>query len=196
MLQPSIMAEALAEHWQGSGPRSLLDVGSGDGTFMLRVARRLAARWPDVTVTLLDQQNIVSGSTRKAFAALGWKAEPVHADVFEISGASASKSRRPHRQLGSSSLLTRTIDTSAVPGSTIDATSRGLPAPTLPVRAANQPSALADRMQRSSARGRDSKRARGISGKGTFRIVANARSLGTPRRCSKAIHALSRGSAS
>src|SRR5262249_47022298 len=41
----------LAEHWQGSGPRSLLDVGSGDGTFMLRVARRLAARWPDVTVT-------------------------------------------------------------------------------------------------------------------------------------------------
>jgi hypothetical protein len=83
MLQSSIMAEALAEHWRGSGPRSLLDVGSGDGTFILRVARRLATRWPNVTVTLLDQQNIVSGSTRKAFAALGWKAEPVHADVFE-----------------------------------------------------------------------------------------------------------------
>jgi len=83
MLQSSIMAEALANHWRGSGPRSLLDVGSGDGAFMLRVARRLAARWPDVTVTLLDQQNIVSGSTRNAFAALGWKAEPVRADVFE-----------------------------------------------------------------------------------------------------------------
>ena len=83
MLQSSIMAEALAKHWRGSGPRSLLDVGSGDGTFMLRVARRLAARWPDVRVTLLDQQNIVSGSTREAFAAVGWKAEPVRADVFE-----------------------------------------------------------------------------------------------------------------
>src|SRR5262249_3633635 len=63
-------------------------------------------------------------------------------------------------------------------------------APTLQVRAANQPPALADRMQRSGARGRDSKRSRGLSRKGTFRIVANVRSLGAPRRCSKAIHAL------
>lgn len=83
MLQSSIMAEALAKRWLRGNPHSLLDLGSGDGTFMLRVARRLAARWPDVTVTLLDQQKIVSDSTREAFAALGWKAEPVRADVFE-----------------------------------------------------------------------------------------------------------------
>ena len=81
--QSGIMAGALARYWSQSAPRTLLDLGSGDGTFMLRVARRLASRWPDVTVTLLDQQNIVSGGTREAFAALGWKAEPVRADVFE-----------------------------------------------------------------------------------------------------------------
>src|SRR5438477_540364 len=39
--------------------------------------------WGGLTVTLLDQQAIVSGSTRDAFAALGWKAEPVRADVLE-----------------------------------------------------------------------------------------------------------------
>lgn len=83
MLQPGIMAQALAKHWTRGNPRSLLDLGSGDGAFMLRVARRLAARWPEVTVALLDQQNIVSDCTLKAFAALGWKAEPVRADTFD-----------------------------------------------------------------------------------------------------------------
>jgi SAM-dependent methyltransferase len=83
MLQSNIMEEALSKHWLRNNPRSLLDIGCGDGTFMLRVARRLAARWPDVAVTLLDQQNIVSDATRQAFAALGWKAEPVRADAFE-----------------------------------------------------------------------------------------------------------------
>jgi hypothetical protein len=90
--QSRIMADALAGHWSQSDPSTLLDLGSGDGTFMLRVARRLAPRWRGVTVTLLDQQNIVSRSTREAFTALGWEAEPVRADVFSyLAGMRGSK---------------------------------------------------------------------------------------------------------
>ncbi len=83
ILQSGIMANALTERWTHNTPRTLLDLGSGDGTFMLSVARRLAGRWPNVTVTLLDQRNIVSNETRDAFAALNWKAQPIAADVFD-----------------------------------------------------------------------------------------------------------------
>jgi hypothetical protein len=62
----------------------MVDLGSGDGQFMLQVARRLAPRWRDVSVVLLDQQNIVSQATRAGFAALGWRVEPTSADVFDF----------------------------------------------------------------------------------------------------------------
>jgi 2-polyprenyl-3-methyl-5-hydroxy-6-metoxy-1,4-benzoquinol methylase len=77
------MAKALLAH-APSAPRTIIDLGSGDGQFMLAVARRLAPRWSGVTVVLLDQQNIVSQATRAGFAALGWRAEPTSADVFNF----------------------------------------------------------------------------------------------------------------
>lgn len=83
ILQSGIMAKAITEQWTHNSPRTLLDLGSGDGTFLLSVARRLAARWPGVNVTLLDQRDIVSDATREAFATLGWRAQTVSADVFE-----------------------------------------------------------------------------------------------------------------
>ena len=82
ILQSGIMAKAITERWTGDPPRALLDLGSGDGTFMLSIARRLVAHWPGVTITLLDQRDIVSTDTREAFATLGWKAQTVSADVF------------------------------------------------------------------------------------------------------------------
>ena len=84
VLQTGIMAPILARQWEAATPpRRMLDVGAGDGTFSLGVARRLAARWPGVTITLLDRQSIVAPRTRDAFAALGWKAETVAADVLD-----------------------------------------------------------------------------------------------------------------
>jgi len=77
------MAKALLAH-AASAPQHIVDLGSGDGQFMLAVARRLAPRWSGVTVVLLDQQNIVSQATRAGFAALGWRAEPTSADVFDF----------------------------------------------------------------------------------------------------------------
>src|SRR5258708_9418552 len=82
VLQTGVMAPILARQWPPASPppRTILDLGAGDGTFSLSVARRLAARWGGVTITLLDRQNIVSQETRDAFAALGGKAETVTGD--------------------------------------------------------------------------------------------------------------------
>jgi Methyltransferase domain len=77
------MAAALVKH-APSAPRTIVDLGAGDGQFMLAVARRLAPRWSGVTVVLLDQQNIVSLATRAGFAKLGWRVEPTSADVFSF----------------------------------------------------------------------------------------------------------------
>jgi Methyltransferase domain len=75
----------------GRQPRTIVDLGCGDGRAMLRVARRLAPHfWRDVTVILQDRQNIVSVATSEAFAALGWHAETVSADVFDFLDRAAS----------------------------------------------------------------------------------------------------------
>jgi hypothetical protein len=80
MRQQTIMAQLL---WPLAAPRRLADLGSGDGRFLLGVARRMAAHWPGVTALLVDRQDIVSPQTRAGFAALGWKCESVIADIFE-----------------------------------------------------------------------------------------------------------------
>lgn len=79
-----VMARALLKHWGSAAPREIVDLGGGDGAFMLRVAQRLAPRWRDVTVRLVDQQDIVSGKVRNGFAALHWNIQTIRADVFEV----------------------------------------------------------------------------------------------------------------
>ena len=86
ILQAGIMAPIALRQWTRERPHTILDLGCGDGTFMLSVARRPAPRWADVTVTLLDRQSIVSRATLDAFAALGWKADTVAADVLDHLG--------------------------------------------------------------------------------------------------------------
>jgi hypothetical protein len=87
MLQAGIMTRILAEGCRDRRPRAILELGAGDGTFMLTVARRLAPRWPGVSLKLLDRQCIVSDATLKQFHALGWQAEPVRSDAFDFLAA-------------------------------------------------------------------------------------------------------------
>jgi len=84
MLQSGIMARALLVHHSAKVPRTILDIGSGDGTFMLRVAQLLAPRWSGVSVVMLDQKNIVSNATRDGFAALRWSVQTIVGDMFEL----------------------------------------------------------------------------------------------------------------
>jgi Methyltransferase domain len=82
MLQRAVMARAIVRHLNDVKPRSLLDLGTGDGTFLLSVVRRLSPRWSGVHAVLLDRVNIVSDATREAFNSLGWSIEVVAEDVF------------------------------------------------------------------------------------------------------------------
>ena len=85
MRHHSLMSAALQTHWNGPAPGRLIELGAGDGNFLLRVAQRAAFRRPNLNVTLLDLRNIVRPQTIAAFQALGWRAEAVAADVFDWS---------------------------------------------------------------------------------------------------------------
>ena len=64
-------------------PRVLVDLGSGDGLFILSVAKQLAPRWRGVRVLIADQRDLIRGETRDRFTALGWSCESLVGDVFD-----------------------------------------------------------------------------------------------------------------
>jgi hypothetical protein len=58
----------------------IADLGGGDGTLMLAVARRL--RCHDVSLALVDRAPILERATARALAGLGWKAIPEQCDAL------------------------------------------------------------------------------------------------------------------
>lgn len=74
-----LMTRALS----GRPPQSIVELGSGDGTLLLKVARRFATRWKPARVVLVDRQAAVAPATTAAFASLSWPIEFAHMDVFE-----------------------------------------------------------------------------------------------------------------
>jgi hypothetical protein len=83
MLHDRIVARALAKGAH-SKPRTIIEIGAGDGAFMLSVARLVATRWQRVEVTLLDRQEAVRKDVGTKFAALGWQLRVVTSDVFDF----------------------------------------------------------------------------------------------------------------
>lgn len=79
----SIMLRALDRATASSPPRTILELGAGDGSLMLRLARRRAARWPGVNLTLLDRLDLVDATTLKGFDDVGWTPNVVAMDLFE-----------------------------------------------------------------------------------------------------------------
>ena len=64
-------------------PLRLLELGAGDGSLALRLARALAPGWPSAELTLLDRQALIAPATGIAFAHLGWTLRPLIVDAFE-----------------------------------------------------------------------------------------------------------------
>jgi len=63
-------------------PLRILELGAGDGSLLLGVARSLAPGLPPVQLSLLDRQNIVTAGTLAGFAELGWSAQVQVDDVL------------------------------------------------------------------------------------------------------------------
>lgn len=66
----------------------VLELGAGDGTLMLGVARAVAPWWPPVELTLLDRQGLVDRETIAGFAGLGWSTGVDVVDALDWAGAS------------------------------------------------------------------------------------------------------------
>ncbi|MER9654202.1 class I SAM-dependent methyltransferase [Mesorhizobium sp. M0152] len=82
MFQAPIMASLLRK-FVPKPPRRMLEIGAGDGTFMLKLARRMARHWHGVELTMLDRVGLATPGLRADFDRLGWKLESITADVFD-----------------------------------------------------------------------------------------------------------------
>ena len=78
-------------------PLRVLEIGAGDGTLLLGVARLLTPNWPRVQLTLLDRQPVVNAATLSAYARMGWAATVQAADVLDWAAA-AGVSAQPSTQ--------------------------------------------------------------------------------------------------
>lgn len=63
-------------------PQLIVELGAGDGTFLLRVVQRQTLGWQGGKIIFVDRQSIVSTRTREAFQALGWDVDTTQADVL------------------------------------------------------------------------------------------------------------------
>jgi len=83
----SIIVRALREidasRQESPRPLRVLELGAGDGSLMLEVARALGPAWSNVELTLLDRQDLVDASTFARYAELGWTAITEIIDVFD-----------------------------------------------------------------------------------------------------------------
>jgi SAM-dependent methyltransferase len=83
MGQARIIAGVVAGAFRERSPRSIVELGAGDGTLLLRLAKRIAPRWTQVRVVLVDRQALLSPRTKSEFEALSWRVESVDMDVFD-----------------------------------------------------------------------------------------------------------------
>ena len=82
MRHGGIMADALQRSLNGSGGRQIVELGSGDGHFLLRVARCLSGRWPGADATLVDRLDVFDPRLRSRFEQLGWRVHPEVAEAI------------------------------------------------------------------------------------------------------------------
>lgn len=83
MNHPRVMAQVLRENLNGQKTLRLVELGAGDGHFLLSVARRLQRPWPIVSVTFVDRLDVSDSKICKSLQELGWHVRPHIADVFD-----------------------------------------------------------------------------------------------------------------
>lgn len=82
MNHPQAMARALSENLKNTVSPHIVEIGAGDGHFLLRVVRRLR-RWPDGKVTLVDRLDAFDPHIGECFKQCGWRACTEIATVSE-----------------------------------------------------------------------------------------------------------------
>jgi hypothetical protein len=70
-------------HAASARPLQVLEIGAGDGSLMLGVAQALKGTWADVSLTLLDQLNLLEPTTVKRYASARWRVSAEVGDVID-----------------------------------------------------------------------------------------------------------------
>lgn len=83
MRSVAILRRVIAGLGPASPPRSVLELGAGDGTLLLRLAQTLRPAWTGVQLTLLDRHDLISDATRAAYGRLGWTVGVLQQDVLD-----------------------------------------------------------------------------------------------------------------
>lgn len=73
MGHPPVMAAALLENLPDSRAPRIVELGAGDGHFLLAVAQRLRSKWPAAEATLVDRLDSFDPQIDKRFNGLGWR---------------------------------------------------------------------------------------------------------------------------
>jgi len=82
MGHPRVMARVLKNNLPDQNARHIVELGAGDGHFLLSVARRLRGKWPGAEATLVDRLDALDPHTCEQFKHLGWH---VRAEIAEAS---------------------------------------------------------------------------------------------------------------
>jgi hypothetical protein len=78
-----IMARALREHRPGAQSQRVVELGAGDGHFLLSVARRLDGAWAGTQAILVDRLRVAHGEVGGQFERAGWRARVEQAEAGE-----------------------------------------------------------------------------------------------------------------
>jgi len=106
----SILRGAIARLRLAVQPIHILELGAGDGTILLRLARALQPGWLGVNLTLLDRYDLLAADTREAYRQLGWNVVVLRADA--ISWAQERPSQ--HYDLSLATLFLHHFDSAAL----------------------------------------------------------------------------------
>ena len=83
MRHSRVMAGVLKKNLADQTVRHIVELGAGDGHFLLSVAERLHGQWPGAKATLVDRLDALDPQTREQFNRLGWQVQVEIADAFD-----------------------------------------------------------------------------------------------------------------
>jgi hypothetical protein len=82
MRSVSILRHAIHRLRFAAPPRSIIELGAGDATLLLRLGRALQPAWQGVDLTVLDRYDLIADETREGYRRLGWTVSVKTDDVL------------------------------------------------------------------------------------------------------------------
>ncbi|MBA4149322.1 MAG: class I SAM-dependent methyltransferase [Verrucomicrobia bacterium] len=78
-----LIARSLQKTFTQRPPVRIVEIGTGDGTHLLRVAEKLPWASQPLELTLIDREPAIEKGTLEQYAKLGWHVQVIASDVFE-----------------------------------------------------------------------------------------------------------------